>query len=99
MRDLNKTTDLIEKKRKKPSTRQDSNPQPLCQEASALPLCYNRCPYEINFREVITTTQEARRDICSSDVSSKQGKFKLSQCFKKAFELHTFERNITKFRP
>ena len=41
--DSGRTTDRIEK-RKKPRTRQDLNPRPLCHEACGLPLCYNRCP-------------------------------------------------------
>ena len=39
--DYRHTTDRIEKRRKMPSTRQDSNPRHLCHEACALPLSYN----------------------------------------------------------
>ena len=44
MRDLNygHTSNGIEKK-KKPSTRRDLNPLPLCHKVCALPLCYTRC--------------------------------------------------------
>ena len=38
------TTDKIEKRREKPSTRRDSNPQPQCHKVCALPLCFNSCP-------------------------------------------------------
>ena len=49
LRDINlgRTTDGIEK-RKNPSTWRDSNPQPLCHEACALWLCYNRCQLHTN---------------------------------------------------
>ena len=47
---------------KKPSTRRDSNPRPLCYKACALPLCYNRCPVSpSSFRvEVFELTRRRR---------------------------------------
>ena len=54
MRDLFKDTSLVKengslkrkeiRRRKEPSTRRDSNPQPPGYKACALPLCYNRGP-------------------------------------------------------
>ena len=45
LRDLNwgRTTERIEKRSKKPGTRRDSNPRPLCYAVCTLPLCYNCC--------------------------------------------------------
>ena len=53
--DKGHTSDRIEK-RKKPSTRQNSNPQPLCHEACAPPLCYNRCLIEEKLKQTCGST-------------------------------------------